>query len=147
MPDQSPSFLSAAAPTWASLAGKCVLIVDDDATNREILEQFVQRRQCLVRSVSDGWQAVQMFAAEQLDLILMDLQMPIMSGLEACLAIRGSQHEGAQVPIIAITADAQLTTLTECRAAGMNEFLTKPVHRNQLYRVLDDYLLEGRNYE
>ena len=90
---------------------------------------------------SDGRAAVDAFAAGRFDLLLMDVQMPGMDGLEATAAIRTIERgSGARVPIVALTAHALAEDRERCLAAGMDAFLTKPLRAPQLNVLLDRYL-------
>jgi len=88
-----------------------------------------------VHAVSDGEQALACCRAQSFDLVLMDVQMPVLDGLAACRAIRRLDL-GANLPIVALTANAFEEDRRACRAAGMNDFLTKPVDPSLLESVL-----------
>lgn len=97
---------------------------------------------------ADGAQAVELFMNSQsgyFDLILMDLQMPNMDGLEATKSIRASSHpEAKSIPIIALTANTFQEDRDMTRAAGMNDFLAKPLDMEQIHVVLQKWL-SGRS--
>jgi CheY-like chemotaxis protein len=92
-----------------------------------------------VRSVTDGRQAVAVFQAERFDAILMDVEMPEMSGLEATAAIRRLEVErGGHIPIVAVTAHAIIGYRERCLEAGMDDYVSKPIKREHFLRVVED---------
>jgi CheY-like chemotaxis protein len=105
------------------MAGMQVLIVDDNKMNLLIASKFLKRWQVNVDEAVNGEEAVQIAATKRYDLIIMDLQMPLMNGFEATKKIR---EFNAHVPIIALTADAMPETYDKAIASGMNDYLTKP---------------------
>jgi PAS domain S-box-containing protein len=116
-------------------AGRRVLLVEDDEFNREIGNILLQDCGFRVDEAKDGREAVGMAMLGDYDLILMDMQMPNMDGLEATAKIR-STLAGAPVPIIAMTANAFADDKQRCLDAGMNDFITKPVDPGKLYQAI-----------
>lgn len=93
-----------------------------------------------VITAADGNQAVALSAREPVDLILIDLQMPGMDGIEATGIIRAREkHGGPRMPIVALTAHAMDSDRHRCLAAGMDGYLTKPIHTDELQRVLEKF--------
>jgi PAS domain S-box-containing protein len=120
------------------LAGRRLLLVEDNAINRQIVLAYLRRGDGLVVEVAEnGQEAVDRFRQGHYDLILMDLQMPVMDGYEATRRIRDLDP---QVPIIALTANAFQEDMDMTLAAGMNEHLTKPLDLIHLHTVLMKYL-------
>ena len=110
-----------------------VLLVEDNALNREVAVAMLEHFGCAVRSVEDGAQAVEQVRAERFDLVLMDCQMPVMDGLSATRAIRELEAAGApRTPIVALTANAMAQDQARCRNAGMDDFLAKPFEMDAL---------------
>ena len=122
----------------APLSGR-VLVVEDDRVNQKVIRLLLSKLGVLSEVVGDGEQAVQRVLAEPWDLVLMDLQMPGMDGLEATRRIRANPT-GKTVPIIAITANAMPEDRAACDVAGMNGFVAKPVRQKELRQALERWL-------
>lgn len=121
----------------AEHAGQRVLLVEDEPINREIAHMLLSDLQLDVQTAGDGKEAVELATQTDYDLIIMDLQMPEMDGLEATRRLRDA---GCQIPIIALTANAFAEDRQRCLAAGMNDFLSKPLDPPHLYAVLRRHL-------
>lgn len=113
-----------AAPV--SLAGRSILAADDHEVNRKILRLLLEPHGCRLTLVENGAEAVEAAAVERFDAVLMDMQMPIMDGLEATRRIRGG-GANADTPVIALTANAMDVHRAAWDAAGVYAFLTKPI--------------------
>ncbi|WP_165844090.1 hybrid sensor histidine kinase/response regulator [Phenylobacterium kunshanense] len=119
-----------AAPATADeavLAGVRILLVEDNATNRLVAQTLLQRLGAQVTEAEDGLAGVRAAATGRFDLILMDIQMPHMDGIEAAQSIRGLAGAAGQVPILALTANAMTHQRAEYLAAGMNGIVSKPI--------------------
>lgn len=120
------------------LAGR-VLVVEDNATNRIVIHSMLSKMGLQVAMAEDGQQGVWAVQGEQsFDLVLMDIQMPVMDGRSATQAIREweRQQQRPHLPIIALTADAYEADRQQALAAGMNDFLAKPILYDALHTVL-----------
>ncbi len=119
------------APERADLKGLKLMLVEDNELNAEIAQMLLEDEGASVIPVSDGKQAVEMFSDSQpgdIDAILMDIMMPVMDGLTATKAIRALERpDAADIPIIAMTANAFEEDAKKCLAAGMNAHLAKPL--------------------
>jgi PAS domain S-box-containing protein len=135
-PPARPAALSVAP---ARLRRARVLLVEDNPINQEVAAELLLSLGLQVDLADDGAQAVERFSAGRHDLILMDVQMPVMDGLRATAAIRRLPG-GAYVTIIALTASAFQDDRAKCMAAGMDDFLGKPVEPGQLHRCLMTWL-------
>ena len=113
-----------------------VLLAEDNPFNQKVACGMLQRLGCEVTVVEDGSEAVALATEEEFDLIFMDCQMPVMDGYEATRQIRLLDGGVAKIPIIAITANAFREDRDACMAAGMDDFLTKPVKKEQMAQVL-----------
>nr|WP_283949692.1 response regulator [Limobrevibacterium gyesilva] len=133
---EGPRTLTRAADT--PLAGLRVLLAEDNPTNQLITRTLLQRAGATVELVADGASAVAAAGASSFDVVLMDLQMPGMDGLEAARAIRAGEPPGRRLRIIGLTAAIGPDTERACRAAGMDTHLGKPVSRAYLLRTLAD---------
>jgi CheY-like chemotaxis protein len=116
-------------------AGRRVLLAEDDEFNREIGSILLQEVGLVVDVAVDGLAALEGASSGLYDLILMDMQMPKLDGLEATRRIRASS-EISRIPIVAMTANAFYDDKLRCMEAGMDDFITKPVDPENLYQVL-----------
>jgi len=122
-----------------SYGGTRVLLVEDEPTNRNVLASMLTDVNLCVDIACDGGEAVARAAENDYGLILMDVQMPMMDGIEATRRIRRNVR-GENVPIIAVTATAFEQDRVHCNRAGMDDFVAKPVHAEDLYQVLVRWL-------
>jgi CheY-like chemotaxis protein len=124
---------SAEAPPAAPKprAGR-VLVAEDHAINQKVIQTMLDRLGWDVTLAANGFEAVQAASEQPFDLVLMDMQMPEMDGLEATRRIRQLPGPAAQLPIVALTANAMQSDREACLAAGMNDFLPKPLNGQQL---------------
>jgi CheY-like chemotaxis protein len=114
-----------------------VLLAEDNPVNQKVAVRFLERVGCRVRVACNGTEAVKAYSEEPFDLILMDLQMPVMDGITATRRIRAIQGGERKTPIFALTANAMPGQETRCLEAGMDGFMTKPLHLNSLRATLD----------
>lgn len=126
------------------LAGRRLLLVEDNELNREIASELLQMQGLQVETADNGRQAVERFQASGLreySCILMDVQMPVMDGYQATEAIRSLSREDArEIPVIALTANAFATDLGKAHNAGMNDHVSKPIDMEHLVEVLHKWL-------
>jgi CheY-like chemotaxis protein len=140
----SPAILprTAPPPTWP---GRRVLVVEDNAINRRVLEVFLARRKLGYVCVENGAEALEALAKEPpFDIVFMDCQMPVMDGFEATRQIRSREAKRslARLPIIAITAGALPQERARCFDAGMDDFLSKTVELRTLDELLGKWLAD-----
>jgi CheY-like chemotaxis protein/HPt (histidine-containing phosphotransfer) domain-containing protein len=118
-----------------------VLIVDDDATNRMVLEELFKKTGAEIAVAADGSQAVEICEQNVFDLILMDCRMPVLDGFEATSRIRNiTRRTGNRPVILALTADVTRETRQRCSEVGMDGYLVKPLETGELQRILDTRL-------
>ncbi|GAA0816024.1 hypothetical protein GCM10009111_15190 [Colwellia asteriadis] len=122
----------------SALIGKRVLLVEDNRINRLIAEQILKQAGMKVFSAENGLQAVQMAEEHAYDVIVMDIQMPVMDGYEATQKIRLLAHH-EKTPIIAMTANAMTDDKERSLAVGMNKHLTKPIKANEVIAELSKF--------
>ena len=113
-----------------------VLLTEDNLVNQKLAMTLLRKQGHQVTLAVNGEEAVKMSAAEDYDLILMDLQMPVMDGLAATGAIRQREGEGRRVPIVAMTANALAGDRELCLAAGMDGYVSKPIRIDELLAVI-----------
>ncbi|HKP31280.1 MAG TPA: ATP-binding protein, partial [Chitinophagaceae bacterium] len=127
-------------PENATFPGKKVLVVEDNEINRKVIAYNLEPAGIETTMAIDGKQAVMLLEkGETYDLIIMDLQMPVMNGFQATVYIR--EKLKLSTPIVAMTASALKNEEQKCKELGMNEYLTKPFAPEELFRVLQSYLL------
>jgi CheY-like chemotaxis protein len=113
-----------------------VLVVEDNAVNRDVARGLLETLGCQVDVVPDGTEAVSACAQVEYDVVLMDCQMPHLDGYEATRRIRGNEGAGRRTPVIGLTASAMKGDRERCLAAGMDDYLPKPVGPSDLEAVL-----------
>lgn len=121
-----------------SLRGKRILLVEDNAFNRMLATIFLTNAEMVVTEALNGQVAVELAQVQDFDLILMDVQMPVMNGYQATAVLR--RQLGLAVPIIALTANAITGEREKCLAAGMNDYLTKPFQETSLMKMVYDWI-------
>jgi CheY-like chemotaxis protein len=115
-----------------------VLVAEDNAVNRLLARKLLEKHGNSVTVVENGRQAIEAIARERPDLVLMDVQMPVMDGLEAIRIVRVSeQSSGLRLPIIALTAHAMKGDRERCLDAGADEYLTKPIRAAEMFAAID----------
>ncbi len=140
VPQAAPGSASAmppATPARAEAGRKRVLIADDNPVNRTIVQRALEKAGYASEAVCDGLQALEAVRTGQFDLILMDIHMPAMTGLEATREIRALAGTVSRTPIIALTAAAQDEDQQLCFEAGMDDFLRKPLALAELRAAVE----------
>jgi two-component system, sensor histidine kinase and response regulator len=118
------------------IEGRKILLVEDNKINQKTTKIMLEKANYIVEVASDGQEAVEKFQEQEFDLILMDIQMPVMNGFEASEEIRQKNKE---VPIIALTAYALKGDRDKCIESGMNNYLAKPYKMQDLYEIIKKY--------
>ena len=141
-PQAKPSGVPAPAHSAGSLR---ILVVEDELVNSLAVRRFLEKRGHVVVTARDGREALECFERQQFDLVLMDIQMPVMNGLEAAKAIRDAARFGdrAGTPIVAMTGYAMTGDREKFLSAGMNAYLAKPVNFDELERVIGEVMGQG----
>jgi CheY-like chemotaxis protein len=120
-----------------------ILVAEDNVINRKVAVRLLEKRRFEVACADNGAEAVERFRNEPFDLILMDCQMPILSGYEATAEIRRIESEcpgGRRIPIVAMTAHAMAGDREKCLESGMDDYLSKPIDTGLLYSTLERWL-------
>jgi CheY-like chemotaxis protein len=118
-----------------------ILVAEDSADNRLLVQAYMKGSPHLLTFAEDGKAAVDLFVASDFDLVLMDMQMPIMDGLTATRTIRAIERErgGASIPVVALTANARSQDIEMSRNAGCNAHLSKPISKHKLLSLIEEY--------
>jgi signal transduction histidine kinase/DNA-binding response OmpR family regulator len=115
-----------------------ILVAEDNPVNQRLLLRMLEKRGCSVVLANDGIEALEACLRQTFDLLLMDVQMPRMGGLEACARIREDEAKnGGRLPIVALTAHAMTGDRERCLKAGMDDYLSKPVHTLELFEKIE----------
>jgi len=135
------------ALTAAKLPAASILVADDSAMNRMVIDEYLRYTPCEIDFASNGQEAVEKVTLYSYDLILMDLRMPVMDGLTATRLIRQRENEtqAPQIPIIALTAGVMSGDRDSSIEAGCSDYLAKPVGKEALTQVLFRYLRNTEN--
>ena len=142
--DKSAVVVSGLARTKRRQAPLRILVAEDNATNQKLVVALFEQRHDRVVIAQNGAEAVQRSAAEAFDVILMDVQMPLMSGIEATEAIRVRERTtGGHVPIVAMTAHAMSGDKERCLEAGMDAYVSKPLRPDELLATVDGVLTKS----
>ncbi len=120
------------------LRGTKILLVDDNEINQQVAQEILHQMGLHVDVAANGWQALEMLQADEYDLVLMDVQMPVMDGYEATQKIR-SNPRWTNLPVIAMTAHAMSEHREKSLQAGMNDQINKPVNPDELFEVISKY--------
>jgi signal transduction histidine kinase/ActR/RegA family two-component response regulator len=117
------------------LAGKKILVVEDSSDNQLLIQHFLAKSGAFLEYAENGQQAVERVQGEAFDLILMDMQMPVMDGYTATKTLR---EKGVKTPIVALTAHAMIKDRDRCLEVGCDDYLTKPIDSYKLHAVIAD---------
>jgi two-component system sensor histidine kinase/response regulator len=141
LPAPAPPVVTALPPRFETERDSpCALVVEDNPVNQRIAIKMVQRLGYRVHTAENGLEAMRKVRTRRYDIILMDCQMPEMDGYEATRAIRDMEAALAHTPIVAVTANAMASDRERCLAAGMDDFLSKPLTMAALQQVFGRYL-------
>ena len=132
--------------TKVTFSHKHILLAEDNPVNKMITTIILENHGCIVTPAGNGIEALNMFDLHKYDLIFMDCQMPEMGGLEASTKIREIEQKKdlSRTPIIAFTANAMDGDREECIAAGMDDYISKPVAKDAILKILERWLVESK---
>ncbi|MGB0908402.1 MAG: ATP-binding response regulator, partial [Maricaulaceae bacterium] len=132
--------LDSAAPKEIEYSDLNILVVDDNATNHLVLNSLLDSVVSNIFRANNGQEAIQVLNSTDIDIVLMDIHMPVMDGIEATIAIRATEKPWKDVLIVALTADPQYQQKKLCINIGMDDALAKPVKLNDLRGAIDNVL-------
>lgn len=122
-----------------------VLLVEDNIVNQKLTLALLKRRGVMAQIASNGLEALKLMEREKFDLVLMDVQIPEVDGIEVTRRIRIREIDtGGYTPIVALTAHAMTAERVRCLEAGMDDFLSKPIDSNDFFATIDKFLLRER---
>jgi len=124
---------------FEQIQGAKVLIVEDNEINQQVIREILEHEGFWVTVVEDGSQSIDILKDSTFDIVLMDLQMPVMDGYEASKIIRKSRNS-VELPIIALSADAMSGTREKVLSVGMNDYITKPINKGQLFASMVQWI-------
>ncbi|MDB5408058.1 MAG: uncharacterized protein JWL84_2970 [Rhodospirillales bacterium] len=130
-------------PAEGDLTDRRILLVEDNKINQQVAATMLRKRGAAVDAVENGADAIAAVQRGEYDLVLMDIQMPIMDGLEATRAIRKLPGLKSSTPIVAMTARAMQGDREKCLAAGMNDYVTKPIQPSSFFATVERWLIGG----
>lgn len=123
-----------------------ILLIEDNPANQMIVRQLLEMVGCRVDCADNGQQAMDKIIAAQYDLVVMDVQMPVMNGYETAHRIR-SEFKFRHLPVIAMTANTTQEDRKRCLNAGMDDFIAKPIYHDELYLILAKWLPDKKQLE
>lgn len=132
--------LEEAKPEETNYSRLRVLVVDDNSTNHVVVTSLIESLVAEVHLASNGQEAIDVLKTKDIDIVLMDIHMPVMDGIEATLSIRASSEPWADVLIIALTADPEYQQKRLCKNIGMDDALAKPVKLSDILQSFDNVM-------
>ena len=123
-------------------SGKRILVAEDNKVNQKVIVSMLGKFQCRPDLAENGQEALDMLDQQSYDLVLMDCQMPVMDGYEATRILRGLEltQNSVRIPVVALTAHASDDEREKCLSAGMDDFMSKPIARPELAKILERWL-------
>lgn len=138
--EKVPQLVSPSATSAPVVASRLVLLVEDNAINRRVALGMLRSRGHQVVVVENGQEAVDILANKEFDVVLMDMQMPVMDGYRATAEIRKREKQtGGYTPIVAMTAEAMKGDREHCLASGMDDYVSKPIAQTELFRAVERF--------
>jgi CheY-like chemotaxis protein len=122
-----------------------VLLAEDHPVNRQLVVKMLEKHGHTVTTAENGLRAAELFGLQTFDIVLMDIQMPVMNGFEATAAIRKAEGGRSRVPIVALTAHSADRDRSRCLAADMDDYLSKPIRPRDLLAALDRNMARAKS--
>jgi PAS domain S-box-containing protein len=135
--------ISTQTPSTFNFKGLKVLLVEDVIMNQELAIEILSKKQINVTVANHGKEGVEAAQNNSFDIVLMDMQMPVMDGCQATEEIRAFNRS---LPIVAMTANAMTGDKNKCLAAGMNDYITKPINPEEMFRTIAKWVSHSKNY-
>jgi CheY-like chemotaxis protein len=132
MPTRGPAAAKPAAPSPGRLRDARLLLAEDNAINRQVVRLFLQPQGAIITEAVNGAEALELLAQQPFDLVLLDVHMPVMDGIEAISRIRASTEAWGKLPVVALTADAMNGDRERLIALGMSGYVSKPIDQKEL---------------
>jgi signal transduction histidine kinase/ActR/RegA family two-component response regulator len=139
----STSAATDARQTARSISGARILLTDDNSVNRQIVRLFLAPQRAVITEATNGQEALDKLAAESFDIVLLDVHMPVMDGIEAIQRIRASDAPWNTIPVLALTADAMAGDRERLIACGMSGYVSKPIDQRELISEIGRMLSGG----
>jgi CheY-like chemotaxis protein len=117
-----------------------ILVAEDNPVNQKLAIRLLEKAGNRVEVAGNGQEVLEKLKDKQYDVILMDVQMPVMDGIEATKTIRAQETDGSHIPIIALTAHAMKGDAERCLAAGMDGYVSKPIRSDELFQEIERVL-------
>lgn len=140
-PDKTKNIINEIKVDLTSSQIFSILVVEDNKINQTVTRRIIEKNNCSCTIVNDGFQALEIMDKETFDIVLMDINMPMMNGFETTRKIR---LKGIKTPIIALTAFAKDEITEEAISAGMNDIIIKPFEPRKLFQVINDQINKSR---
>lgn len=118
---------------------KKVLVAEDSSVIQNLLKKILLFENCKITSAKDGQSVLDKFETEDFDLVIMDINLPVLNGLDATKKIRAGKTKKAQIPIIGISGNAKNLPVSDFYEAGMNEYIQKPLDYDKLIELVKKY--------
>ncbi len=147
LPASKQKFITAHVIEEQIRNGVRILLAEDNLINQKVALKILERKNYSVDIVNNGKEAYKAVLRQHYDLVLMDVQMPIMDGLEATQKIRAKLGKKRHIPIIAMTAHAMKGDREKCLAAGMDDYISKPIKPDDLYKILEKWVKKLQKQE
>ena len=122
-----------------NVEGVRVLLAEDHPINQKLATRMLEKAGCRVTIAANGQEAIEQFERNEFDLVLMDMQMPVLDGLETTRRLRGLGGRGCEIPIVALTANAMKGDREACLKSGMDGYLTKPFRYDELLSTIEEW--------